>query len=51
MSSNMNAPSYIDVGTQIAYHRRGHGRSVVLIHGIRRVAPGNCTLRRSQIRT
>lgn len=34
MSSDMSAPSYIDVGKRIAYHRFGHGRSVVLIHGI-----------------
>jgi 2-hydroxymuconate-semialdehyde hydrolase len=35
MSSDLNAPSYIGVdGERIAYHRFGHGPSVVLIHGI-----------------
>jgi 2-hydroxymuconate-semialdehyde hydrolase len=35
MSSDLSAPSYIGVdGGQIAYHRFGHGPSVVLIHGI-----------------
>jgi len=32
MSVDMSGPSYIHVGEQIAYHRFGHGRSVLLIH-------------------